>query len=44
MTFQESLLGRYVSPSALVEDRRAALSEFVTPALDHIVQGLAQTS
>jgi len=44
MTFQESLLGRYVSPSALAEDRRAALSEFVTPALDHIVQGLAQTS
>src|SRR5438093_1081998 len=44
MTFQESLLGRHVSPSAQAEDRRAALSEFVTPALDHILQGLAQNS
>ena len=44
MTFQDSLLGRHLSPSAQAEERRGALSEFVTPALDHILQGLAQNS
>src|SRR2546427_9464064 len=44
MTFRESLIGRNVSPSAQAEERRAALSEFLTPALDHILQGLPQNS
>jgi len=44
MTFQESLLGRHVPPSAPAEDRRAALAEFVAPALDHILEGLPQKS
>lgn len=44
MAFEESLLGRHVAPQASAEERRAALNEFVTPALDHIVQGLGQNS
>jgi len=44
MTFQESLLGRHVSRRASPEERRAALADFVTPALDHIVHGLSQNS
>jgi hypothetical protein len=44
MTFQESLLGRLVSPSAPAEERRAALGDFVAPALDHILQGFPRNS
>jgi len=44
MAFEESLLGRHVSPGASPEERRTILSNFVTPALDHIVQGLGQNS
>jgi AcrR family transcriptional regulator len=44
MAFQESLLGRHVSPGASAEERRAMLGTFVTPALDHIIQGLSQSS
>jgi AcrR family transcriptional regulator len=44
MAFQESLLGRHVSPAASAEDRRAGLGEFVTPALDHIIDGLSQNT
>jgi hypothetical protein len=40
MAFEESLLGRHVPPMASTEDRRAALGSFVTPALDHIIEGL----
>lgn len=44
MTFEESLLGRHVSPSASAEERRGTLGSFLTPALDHIIQGLGQNS
>jgi AcrR family transcriptional regulator len=44
MAFQESLLGRHVPTTAGDEGRREALSEFVTPALDHIIAGLGQSS
>jgi len=42
MAFQESLLGRHLPPIGSDEARREALSEFVTPALDHIILGLGQ--
>ena len=42
MAFQESLLGRHLPPVGSDEARREALSEFVTPALDHIILGLGQ--
>ena len=42
MAFQESLLGRHLPPIGSDEARREALSEFVTPALDHIIFGLGQ--
>ena len=44
MAFEESLLGRHVPPRASAEDRRAALGSFVTPALDHIIEGLSAGS
>jgi len=44
MAFQESLLGRHVSPRESAEERRATLATFVTSALDHIVRGLNQHS
>jgi AcrR family transcriptional regulator len=44
MAFQESLLNRHVPLTASDEARREALSEFVTPALDHIILGLGQNS
>jgi len=44
MAFEQSLLGRHVSPGATSEERRNALSKFVTPALDHIIHGLAPNS
>ena len=44
MAFQESLLGRHLPPIGSDEARREALSEFVTPALDHIILGLGQNS
>ena len=42
MAFQESLLGRHLPPIGSDEARREALSDFVTPALDHIILGLGQ--
>ena len=44
MAFQESLLGRYVTPGSSAEERRATLGTFVSPALDHIIQGLNANS
>lgn len=44
MAFEESLLGRHVPPGASAEERRLALGAFVTPALDHIIEGLSQSS
>ncbi len=44
MAFQESLLGRHISGDPSPEDRRATLTAFVTPALDHIIQGLGRNS
>ena len=44
MAFQESLLGRHMSPAATPEGRRTTLNSFVTPALDHIIQGLGRNS
>lgn len=44
MAFQESLLNRHVPLGAPDEARREALSKFVTPALDHIILGLGQSS
>jgi AcrR family transcriptional regulator len=43
MAFQESLLGRHLPPIGSDDARREALSEFVTPALDHIIFGLGQS-
>jgi AcrR family transcriptional regulator len=42
MAFQESLLNRHLPTAPGDEARREALSEFVTPALDHIIAGLGQ--
>lgn len=44
MTFQESLLGRHMSPRATADERRATLTAFVTSALGQIVQGRNQHS
>jgi AcrR family transcriptional regulator len=40
MAFEESLLGRHIPPGSSAEERRDALGTFVTPALDHIIEGL----
>lgn len=40
MTFQDTLLGRHVSPEATPAQRRDALASFVRLALDHLLSGL----
>lgn len=44
IAFEQSLLGRHISPRASAEERRTSLTTFVTSALDHIVRGLNQPS
>lgn len=44
MTFEESLLGRHISPAASTAERRDELTKFVTSALERIVHGVNHTS
>ena len=44
MTFEESLLGRHVSPAASTTERRDELTRFVSAALERIVQGINHKS
>ncbi len=40
MAFQETLLGRHVSPEATPAERQDAMASFVSAALDHLLSGL----